>query len=84
MKKTVMLILVGKRRESILSVQNILTEEGCFIKTRLGIHDGVLEGCADTGFIILDLVNDMQEHRKLAEKLNTIEAVKAKLVEIEI
>jgi len=54
--KTILLILVGKRKDSAVKVQQILTAWGCNIKTRLGIHDGVLENCSDTGLLILELV----------------------------
>jgi hypothetical protein len=47
MKRTALLILVRHRQETAEKVQKILTGWGCYIKTRLGIHDGVLENCSD-------------------------------------
>ncbi len=84
MRKTLVAILVGKRRESAVSVQNILTESGCYIKTRLGIHDGVLTECSDTGLIVLEVVGEKQIHEKLVNKLNTLAGVHAKMVELSL
>ena len=58
MEKSVMAILVGKRQETAVNVQKILTGWGCMIKTRLGIHDGILEDCSNSGLLILELVGE--------------------------
>ena len=55
MKKSILLILIGKRKDDAVKIQQILTAWGCIIKTRLGIHDGVLENCSDEGLLILEL-----------------------------
>ncbi|MDD2716952.1 MAG: hypothetical protein PHW04_13765 [Candidatus Wallbacteria bacterium] len=80
MSKNVLLILIGKRKDTAINVQKVLTAWGCMIKTRLGIHDGVLDHCSDTGLLMLEMVG---EHDKLAEleaKLNILPNVKAQLV----
>ncbi len=56
MKKSILLILVGKRKDDAIKLQQILTAWGCIIKTRLGIHDGVLENCSDEGLLILRII----------------------------
>ncbi|MFH0771403.1 MAG: hypothetical protein V1933_02165 [Candidatus Omnitrophota bacterium] len=84
MGKTLLIILVANRSKSAVSVQKALTEFGCIIKTRLGIHDGVLTHCSNTGLIILELVGEKARVKKLAEKINGILEVKAKLVEISL
>ncbi|MDD4013644.1 MAG: hypothetical protein PHW14_05590 [Candidatus Omnitrophica bacterium] len=82
MKKDIMLILVNKRKEEAVMVQKILTGWGCLIKTRLGIHDGVLGDCANAGLIILELVGSKKKHAELSRKLNLLKGVVAKLVEL--
>ena len=82
MEKTVMLILVGSRKESAVNVQKILTGWGCVIKTRLGIHDGVLDDCSNSGLIILELVGAEDKHDELVRKLSLIKDVNAKLVKL--
>jgi len=82
--KRVMLILIDQRKKNAVQVQKILSEWGCLIRTRLGIHEGVLENCSEEGLIILELVGDKEMHEKLAERLNALPNVVAKLVEISL
>jgi hypothetical protein len=84
MKRNVLLILMSTRQETAEKVQKILTAWGCFIKTRLGIHDGVLENCTDTGLVFLELVGDEEKHVEMERKLNLIKGVDAKLIPLEI
>ncbi|MFA6470519.1 MAG: hypothetical protein WCU00_00650 [Candidatus Latescibacterota bacterium] len=84
MKKSIMIVLVGNRQESALQVQKSFTEMGCFIKTRLGIHDGSPEQCTNTGLIILELVGDAKSKRDLCNKLKVIPNVSVELVEMSI
>ena len=82
--KDFMIIVVNKRKKEAVTVQKILTEWGCFIKTRLGLHEGVLDDCSDIGSIILELVGDREKHTEMERKLNLLAGVTAKLVTIEI
>jgi len=83
MKKNVLVILVGKRKTAAVNVQKTLTAWGCLIKTRLGIHDGVLKNCSEKGLIICELVGEEKKHKELTRKLNLIKGVKAELVSLE-
>ncbi len=80
--KSIMLVLLDQRKKNAVQVQKILTEWGCLIRTRLGIHEGVLENCSEEGLIVLELVGDEEKHKKLEERLNVLPGVKAKLVVI--
>ena len=82
--KYVMAILLAKRKETAVNVQKILTGWGCMIKTRLGIHDGVLNDCTDTGLIILELVGEPEKMREFQRKLELVTDVKAQLVELSL
>ncbi len=82
MKKTIALILVDKRKTSAVSVQKILTEWGCLIKTRLGIHDGVLDNCSNSGLIILELVGETAKQQEMFHKLQLLQGVKTELVQL--
>ncbi|AFN74163.1 hypothetical protein MROS_0922 [Melioribacter roseus P3M-2] len=84
MKKSILLVLVGKRKEEAVKVQQILTAWGCMIKTRLGIHDGVLENCSDSGLIMLELVGEDEKKEELERKLSVLPGVTAKLVNLEV
>jgi hypothetical protein len=84
MTKYVLTILLAKRKETAVNVQKILTAWGCMIKTRLGIHDGVLDNCSEAGLIILELVGDPDKMREIQRKLELIPNVKAQLVELSL
>jgi hypothetical protein len=84
MEKSIMLVLVGNRKESAVEVQKVLTETGCFIKTRLGLHDGTPEQCTNTGLIILELMGDAPEKKALFEKLKVIPHVNVEMVELSV
>lgn len=84
MRRTVLLILVTHRQETAEMVQKILTGWGCFIKTRLGIHDGVLDNCSDSGLIFLELTGEFERHEEIARKLNLVKGVDARLVSLEV
>ena len=82
--KTILIIVIGKRKESAVKVQQILTAWGCNIKTRLGIHDGVLDNCSDTGLLILELVGKQKDNKEIARKVALIPGVTSQLVELSI
>ncbi len=84
MKKSILLVLVGKRKDDAIKLQQILTAWGCIIKTRLGIHDGVLENCSDEGLIILELYGTDEQKNELTRKVAVIPGVSSKLVELSV
>lgn len=82
MTRHVMLILIGSRQEAAEKVQKILTGWGCFIKTRLGLHDDVLENCSQTGLIFLELTGDVDKMKEIEHKLNLVKSVDAQLISL--
>lgn len=84
MERTILAILVGKRKETAVNVQKILTGWGCIIRTRLGLHDGTLDNCAESGLIILELVGDNDKIAEMTRKLDLLEDVSVKLVKLSL
>ena len=82
--KTILLVLIGQRKEAAVQVQKVLTGWGCMIKTRLGIHDGVMENCSDTGLLILELAGERKQMDELARKVSLISGVSSKLVDLKL
>ena len=82
--KTILLILVGQRKQAAVQVQKVLTGWGCMIKTRLGIHDGVMEHCSDQGLLILELAGERKKMDELARKVSLIKGVSSKLVDLKL
>ena len=84
MAKTLLIILVGKRKETAVKVQQILTAWGCIIKTRLGIHDGVMDNCSDEGLLILELYGTDEQKNELARKVEVLAGVSSQLVNLSL
>ena len=82
--KTILLILIGQRKQAAVQVQKVLTGWGCMIKTRLGIHDGVMENCSDQGLLILELVGNRNKMKELARKVSLIKGVSSKLINLKV
>lgn len=82
--KTLLLVLINKRKESAPTVQKILTDWGCIIKTRLGIHDSILEDCSNSGLIVLELAGEKDTQEELSRKLGILPGVSAKLVDLSV
>ncbi|TYB30481.1 MAG: hypothetical protein FXF47_08985 [Candidatus Mcinerneyibacterium aminivorans] len=80
---TIMGVLVTNRTEEATEVQKVLTNHGCSIKTRLGMHETDEEYCSKKGVIILELVGDKKDWNELENKLNSIEGVIVKKMEFE-
>ncbi|HOD54256.1 MAG TPA: hypothetical protein PKJ08_07005 [Candidatus Cloacimonadota bacterium] len=79
----IMAITIKKRNEEALEVQKILTEYGCSIQTRLGLHE-TYEGCSNMGVILLQLRCDGNTCEELASKLSAIEGVAVNHMELKI
>ncbi|SFL56575.1 hypothetical protein [Halanaerobium salsuginis] len=77
---TIMAILIDKRTDAAPEVQQILTDYGCLITTRLGMHES--STCADEGMIILDLNASQSEVAKLKTALQAISGVNVKSMEL--
>jgi hypothetical protein len=82
--KTILLILIGNRKNAAVQVQKVLTGWGCMIKTRLGIHDGVMDDCTDQGLLILELYGERKKMEDLARKVSLVKGVSSKLVDLSI
>jgi len=69
-------IEISDREEDAVKVQSLLTEYGCCIKMRLGMHDSDV-GCARSGLIILEFFADSDKCiNELETKLGEIKSVK--------
>jgi len=84
MSKTILLILIGNRKDAAVKVQQVLTGWGCIIKTRLGIHDGILENCSDAGLLMLELYGTPEQKEELTRKISVLPGVQSKLVELKV
>ncbi|MCB5270669.1 MAG: hypothetical protein LHW56_02370 [Candidatus Cloacimonetes bacterium] len=78
----VVLIKIDHRASEATRVQGILTDFGCNIKTRLGLHEVSNEFCANDGLVVLEVEGEKDIIAQMIDKLNAIEHVTAKLIEM--
>ncbi len=82
MSKTIMGIQLQQRHETAKEVQEILTQYGCFIKTRLGVHQASEDACSEQGLIILEFINHAdKEVGEMEKALSAISSVIVKKME---
>ena len=84
MEKRFLIIVIDIRKKEAVTVQKILTEWGCFIKTRLGLHEGVLDNCSEIGTIFIELAGDKAKHEELNRKLNLLQGVSSQVIEMTV
>lgn len=80
-KENILVIKTCKRKSNADFLQKILTEFGCIIKTRLGLHEAG-NICSDEGLIILQLTGDSAEAEKLEQALNGLDGISFKSIQI--
>ena len=68
-------ILVKNRKGCSHKVQEILTEYGCSIKTRLGLHEASEDFCSGSGVIILELIKGSDKKDEICAKLKEMDCV---------
>lgn len=74
-------IEIGHREESAVEVQGLLTEYGCSIKTRLGLHEAG-NTCSSMGMILLEFaVGHTEKAIALETELKKIESIKVRKME---
>ncbi|MCK9336052.1 MAG: hypothetical protein M0Q99_12165 [Candidatus Cloacimonetes bacterium] len=73
---------IDHRASEATRVQGILTEYGCNIKVRLGLHEVSKEFCANDGLVVLEVEGEVKILSEMLNQLNAIEYVTAQLIEM--
>ena len=78
----IIMIKIDHRSQEAGLVQSVLTEYGCNIKVRLGLHEASTEFCATDGLIVLHVDGKQEELSGMLSKLNNIDYVHAQMMEM--
>lgn len=78
---SIMVIKVEERAAKAPHLQEILTEHGCIIKTRVGFHETDDDKCSRHGIIVLHLYGEKNDFQDLYEKVSKIDGVTPKFIE---
>lgn len=73
---------VDHRHSNALNLQKTLTEFGCNIKLRVGLHETGEDFCSDDGVIMLQACGDKEIIGKMMDAFNNVEGVTAKLLDL--
>ncbi|HHY37304.1 MAG TPA: hypothetical protein GX518_06435 [Firmicutes bacterium] len=78
--------IIGARVENrignAVKLQEVLTKNGCKIKTRLGLHEVNENACSNEGIIILQPYGTKEDVETLVNELNSVEGVTAKYIDL--
>lgn len=80
MVNKIIAVVLEKRNEDAPTVQEILTNHGCIIKIRLGVHE--IEGCLNTGLIILVVRGNKEEVDSLINDLKNQPRLRLNLMDV--
>ncbi len=72
--KTIIGIKLNNRTAASSEMQEILTNYGCIIRTRIGLHDVDCGKCSSSGIILLEVIND-ELLPKLQKELCSIDGI---------
>jgi hypothetical protein len=77
MKPKMLYTIVGihlpNRFKLATDVQKVLTEYGCSIRTRVGLHDVDENCCATNGLVLLEMYGEKAKINKMLDQLSTID-----------
>lgn len=72
-KRIVLGVLIHERTKHAPEFQQIITQYGCNIKTRIGLHEVADNVCSPNGLIILEMYGDESPIAELERKLRALE-----------
>ena len=76
---TIMGIRLDNRTNTAIEFQKTLTQFGCIIKTRLGLHDVSGNKCAPNGIVLLEIIDD-EEAKTFEKELCKIEGLEIQIM----
>jgi len=73
-----------ERVKKVPDVQKILTDYGCNIRTRLGLHDVSKSVCSALGLLLLDTYEDEADILEMEKKLKKVTGLVVKKMTFEM
>ena len=79
-RHVILAVHVTNRVQNAQPIQSIFSEYGCYIKTRLGLHEASPDFCSTTGIILLELLDNEEVRQAMERKLDAVEGVQVQSV----
>ena len=80
----IMGIMISDRMTEASALQKVLTDNGCIIKTRLGLHEVTDKNCSRKGLLILELIGTKDDWSKLESEAKAIQGIEVKYMDFEL
>ena len=77
-KRIIFCVQFTNRIKNALEIQEILTEFGCNIKTRLGLHEVTETVCSTLGILILEMYGDIKQIKDMETRLKAVQGIVVK------
>ena len=75
-------VRMDNRIDNAVKFQEVLTKNGCMLKTRLGLHDISNDDCANDGIIVLQPYGSKEDVEALVNELNSLEGITARYIDL--
>jgi hypothetical protein len=75
-------VRMDNRIDNAVKFQEVLTKNGCRIKTRLGLHEVSENACSNDGIIVLQPYGNKEDVEALVEELNSLEGITARYIDL--
>jgi len=75
-------IRMDNRVANAVKFQEVLTRNGCKIKTRLGLHEVSEDSCSNDGIIVLQPYGSKKDVEDLVDELNSLEGITARYIDL--
>ena len=79
---TIFGIRLSDRIKNSTELQNLLTEYGCIIKTRIGLHDTSCGVCSPYGIILIETIKNEERISSMINDLQNLQGVKFNIMEL--
>lgn len=76
---TIMGVRLDNRTQTAVAFQKVLTDFGCIIKTRLGLHDASASVCSPNGIILMEVIDD-EKAKEFERELCKIEGIEIQVM----
>jgi len=75
-------VRIDNRIDNAVKFQEVLTKNGCKIKTRLGLHEVSDDACSNDGIVILQPYGNKDDVEALVNELNSLEGITARYIDL--
>jgi len=81
MLSAVVAVLIAQRTADAAKFQEVLTRNGCVIRTRLGLHE--VNDCREDGLVVLHVCGTAKDLEALVADINALSSIRAQMMRLD-